>query len=57
MSQDSGERTEKATPQRMKDVRSKGKLSRSQDLTAWLGKRASAGSMAPRGFPRDNKFN
>jgi topoisomerase-4 subunit A len=27
------------------------------DLTAWLGKRASAGSMAPRGFPRDNKFN
>ncbi|WP_295047668.1 DNA topoisomerase IV subunit A [uncultured Paracoccus sp.] len=27
------------------------------DLTAWLGRRASAGSMAPRGFPRDNKFN
>jgi topoisomerase-4 subunit A len=27
------------------------------DLTAWLGKRASAGSMAPRGFPRNNKFN
>lgn len=27
------------------------------DLTAWLGKRATAGSMAPRGFPRDNKFN
>lgn len=42
MSQDSGERTEKATPQRMKDVRSKGKLSRSQDLTAWLGIGAAA---------------
>ncbi|WP_299846141.1 DNA topoisomerase IV subunit A [uncultured Paracoccus sp.] len=27
------------------------------DLTEWLGKRASAGRMAPRGFPRDNKFN
>jgi topoisomerase-4 subunit A len=27
------------------------------DLTAWLGKRAGAGYMAPRGFPRDNKFN
>ncbi|WEF25048.1 DNA topoisomerase IV subunit A [Paracoccus sp. S3-43] len=26
------------------------------DLTAWLGKRASAGSMAPRGFPRTNRF-
>ncbi len=26
------------------------------DLTEWLGKRASAGRMAPRGFPRDNKF-
>ncbi|SNR23474.1 DNA topoisomerase IV subunit A [Paracoccus sediminis] len=27
------------------------------DLSAWLGKRAGSGSMAPRGFPRDNKFN
>ncbi|MEM9434205.1 MAG: DNA topoisomerase IV subunit A [Pseudomonadota bacterium] len=27
------------------------------DLAEWLGKRASAGRMAPRGFPRDNKFN
>ena len=27
------------------------------ELTEWEGKRASAGRMAPRGFPRDNKFN
>ncbi|WP_425092739.1 DNA topoisomerase IV subunit A [Tropicimonas sp. S265A] len=26
------------------------------DLVEWTGKRASAGRMAPRGFPRDNKF-
>lgn len=26
------------------------------DLTEWLGKRASMGRMAPRGFPRDNRF-
>ena len=26
------------------------------DLTEWLGQRASAGKMAPRGFPRDNRF-
>ncbi len=25
-------------------------------LAEWIGKRASAGRMAPRGFPRDNKF-
>lgn len=42
MSEDSGERSEKATPQRMKEVRSKGKTSRSQDLTAWLGIGAAA---------------
>lgn len=42
MAEDSGERSEKATPQRMKDVRSKGKTSRSQDLTAWLGIGAAA---------------
>ncbi len=27
------------------------------DLDEWTSKRASAGRMAPRGFPRDNKFN
>ncbi|KAB7614829.1 DNA topoisomerase IV subunit A [Amylibacter sp. SFDW26] len=27
------------------------------ELNEWIGKRASAGRMAPRGFPRDNKFN
>ena len=27
------------------------------DLSEWLGKRASAGRMAPRGFPRDNRFS
>ena len=26
-------------------------------LSEWIGKRASAGRMAPRGFPRDNRFN
>ncbi|MEH7829776.1 DNA topoisomerase IV subunit A [Gemmobacter denitrificans] len=26
------------------------------DLTQWKGARASAGAMAPRGFPRDNRF-
>ncbi len=26
------------------------------DLAEWLGARASAGKMAPRGFPRDNRF-
>ena len=34
---DTGERTEQATPKRMKEVRSKGQLSRSEDLTAWVG--------------------
>ncbi len=27
------------------------------DLSEWQGKRAGSGRMAPRGFPRDNKFN
>ena len=27
------------------------------ELAEWQGKRAAAGRMAPRGFPRDNKFN
>lgn len=42
MSQDSGERTEQATEKRMKEVRSKGQLSKSQDFTAWLGIGAAA---------------
>lgn len=42
MSEPSGERSEKATPQRMKEVRTKGKMTRSQDLTAWLGIAAAA---------------
>ncbi len=28
-----------------------------EELDEWIAKRASAGRMAPRGFPRDNKFN
>ncbi|CAM4395773.1 DNA topoisomerase IV subunit A [Palleronia rufa] len=28
----------------------------SAELAEWVGKRASAGRMAPRGFPRDNRF-
>lgn len=39
---DSGEKTEKATAQRMKKVHEDGKLSRSQDLSAWLGLTAAA---------------
>ena len=27
------------------------------DLAEWIGKRAGSGRMAPRGFPRDNRFN
>ena len=27
------------------------------ELDEWIGKRAGAGRMAPRGFPRDNRFN
>jgi topoisomerase-4 subunit A len=27
------------------------------ELAEWQGKRASMGRMAPRGFPRDNRFN
>jgi len=26
------------------------------DLDEWVGKRATAGRMAPRGFPRNNRF-
>ncbi|TFB52056.1 EscU/YscU/HrcU family type III secretion system export apparatus switch protein [Cryobacterium tagatosivorans] len=43
---DAGERTEEATQKRMKEVRSKGQLSKSQDVTAWLGVGA-AGAMIP----------
>ena len=32
-----GERTEQATDKRMREVRQKGQLTRSQDLTAWVG--------------------
>jgi len=39
---DSGEKTEAATDKRMKEVRSKGQLSRSQDLSAWIGVGAAA---------------
>ncbi|MFO7689988.1 MAG: EscU/YscU/HrcU family type III secretion system export apparatus switch protein, partial [Cryobacterium sp.] len=34
---DSGERSEPATPKRMKEVRQKGQLAKSQDVTAWIG--------------------
>ena len=34
-----------------------GRTRTESDLDEWTGKRASAGRMAPRGFPRDNKFN
>jgi flagellar biosynthetic protein FlhB len=37
MADDAGEKTEQATEKRMKEVREKGQLSRSQDLTAWVG--------------------
>ncbi len=33
-----------------------GKTRTESDLGDWLGKRATSGRMAPRGFPRDNKF-
>lgn len=39
---DSGEKTEKASAQRMKEVHRDGKLSRSQDLSAWVGLAAAA---------------
>lgn len=46
MSETTEERTEEATHKRMKEVREKGQLSRSQDLTAWLGI-GGAGAMMP----------
>ncbi len=42
MAEDSGERTEQATDKRMKDVRSKGQLTKSEDFTAWIGVGAAA---------------
>lgn len=39
---DSGEKTEQATPKRMKQNRKDGALQRSQDLSAWLGIGAAA---------------
>ena len=33
-----------------------GRTRTESELTEWVGKRASAGRMAPRGFPRDNRF-
>ena len=33
-----------------------GRTRTESDLTEWLAKRASAGRMAPRGFPRNNRF-
>lgn len=42
---DSGERSEKATEKHLREARQKGRLSRSQDLTAWLGIAAAAITM------------
>ncbi|KQO98249.1 EscU/YscU/HrcU family type III secretion system export apparatus switch protein [Leifsonia sp. Leaf264] len=39
---DSGEKTEQATEKRMKEVREKGKLQKSQDVAAWVGVGAAA---------------
>jgi topoisomerase-4 subunit A len=33
-----------------------GRTRTENNLAEWIAKRASAGRMAPRGFPRDNKF-
>ncbi|MEM9049001.1 MAG: DNA topoisomerase IV subunit A [Pseudomonadota bacterium] len=35
---------------------SAGRTRREPDLSEWLGKRGTAGRMAPRGFPRNNRF-
>jgi topoisomerase-4 subunit A len=34
-----------------------GRTRTQSELDEWIGKRATAGRMAPRGFPRDNRFN
>lgn len=46
MADESGEKTEDATDKRMKSVREKGELARSQDLTAWVAV-GTAAVMAP----------
>ena len=33
-----------------------GRIRTESDLSPWLGKRGAAGRLAPKGFPRDNKF-
>lgn len=42
---DSEERTEQATEKRLREVRRKGRLQKSQDLTAWLGIGAAAAAL------------
>src|SRR5438309_1297437 len=42
MSDTTAERTEKATPKRMEEVRREGKLSTSRDMTAWVSMGAAA---------------
>ncbi|NKX51046.1 EscU/YscU/HrcU family type III secretion system export apparatus switch protein, partial [Arthrobacter deserti] len=51
---DAEERTEQATEKRMKEVRSKGQLSRSQDVTAWVGGGA-AGLVLPTTISRGSE--
>lgn len=47
MAADAQERTEQATDKRMREVRSKGKLARSQDATAWLAVGGAAVMVVP----------
>ncbi len=39
-----------------KDPAGRTRTVRAEELAEWLGRRAGAGRMAPRGFPRDNRF-
>ncbi len=39
-----------------KDPAGRTRTVRAEELSEWLGRRAGAGRMAPRGFPRDNRF-
>lgn len=43
---DSGERTEKATERRLREAHRKGRIARSQDLTAWVGIAAAGALMS-----------
>ena len=45
MSGDAGEKTEQATPKRMKEVRKDGSLEKSQDVSAWIGIGAAVATM------------